>query len=520
MPRTHNPIPVVDLFAGPGGLGEGFSSVIDTEGNHVFKIVLSVEMDEHAHRTLTLRAFYRQFDDESRPQQYYDYLLNPSEAKRDALFAAHPRQAQAALREAWRHELREETADTVTRAARAALKSRKTWVLIGGPPCQAYSLVGRARRKNDATFSSDHKHTLYRRYLDLIDDLEPPVFVMENVKGMLSARLGEKSTIEMVLEDLRQAGSGYDIYSFVKPTDDASSLSPSDFVIRSEDYGIPQCRHRVILLGIRRKGIGRRAWGAIDVLRPAAEPIAAARVLDDLPRLRSRLSHRRGTKPDSVESWQAVLAEALDQMDGTDEDVIQCARATVAAARSQTPPAAVTPSWPPAQRAERLVHPRWYLRDHRAPTNLNHNARAHMPSDIARYLFCAAFARAKGHSPKLEDFPTAMLPNHRSAAAGVTASHFGDRFRVQLDGRPATTVTSHISKDGHYYIHYDPSQCRSLSVREAARLQTFPDDYFFEGNRTQQYHQVGNAVPPLLAVQLGAIVARVLGVDTGQTPSW
>jgi DNA (cytosine-5)-methyltransferase 1 len=131
-----------------------------------------------------------------------------------------------------------------------------------------------------------------------------------------------------------------------------------------------------------------------------------------------------------------------------------------------------------------------------------------MESDLRRYLYASAFALAYNHSPKGHgEFNLPVLrPNHLNWETGK----FADRFRVQLANRPATTVTSHISKDGHYFIHPDPSQCRSLTVREAARLQTFPDNYFFEGNRTQQFHQVGNAVPPLLANQIAEIVYGLL----------
>jgi DNA (cytosine-5)-methyltransferase 1 len=141
---------------------------------------------------------------------------------------------------------------------------------------------------------------------------------------------------------------------------------------------------------------------------------------------------------------------------------------------------------------------------------LNHSTRSHIRADLERYLFASAFASAHGRSPALSDFPTTLLPDHENVDQAMGNGMFSDRFRVQIANSPATTVTSHISKDGHYYIHYDPAQCRSLTVREAARLQTFPDDYFFCGPRTSQYSQVGNAVPPRLASHIAGVVAQAL----------
>lgn len=151
---------------------------------------------------------------------------------------------------------------------------------------------------------------------------------------------------------------------------------------------------------------------------------------------------------------------------------------------------------------------RLWLHDPKLGGVLQHESRSHMPSDLHRYVFAACYAHLHDISPDLTLFPPRLLPNH----ANVDAANipFSDRFRVQRAKLPSTTVVAHIAKDGHYYIHPDASQARSLTVREAARLQTFPDNYFFEGNRTEQYTQVGNAVPPWLAKQIAEVVLSFL----------
>ena len=237
-----------------------------------------------------------------------------------------------------------------------------------------------------------------------------------------------------------------------------------------------------------------------------AVPVSIEDVISDLPRLRSGLSK----EPDTPESWREALM-SIDCSEWLASPKVDIAVRTeilkILSEMDRIPSRGG--DYHPKTRRKIRYRPDWFI-DEQLTGVCNHSARSHIRSDLHRYFFASAFARVHARSPLLDDLPTQLLPNHRNVAEALLETKFNDRFRVQHAGRPSTTITSHIAKDGHYYIHYEPAQCRSLTVREAARLQTFPDNYIFEGPRTEQYQQVGNAVPPLLAHQIARIVADVL----------
>lgn len=512
-------IPIIDVFAGPGGLGEGFSSFGRAKGKRYFKIGVSIEKEESAHKTLLLRSFFRQFPYNEVPPDYYSFLRG--DILIEDLYDRHPNQYEAAKREAVQLELGtgKECDEQLDRLISSAISGHDKWVLIGGPPCQAYSLIGRSRNsvKKNYTLEGDEKSILYLEYLRIIAKHQPPVFVMENVKGLLSAKSQGNSMFEGILSDLQEpAGvfSGFEnkknyryrIFSLVKrptkrPDKSGTSHLPEDYIVKCENYGIPQARHRVILLGIRED------FAAIlpEILK-AESPANTEDVLHGLPKLRSGLSR----ETDSLEAWRQRISGIAEQP--WIKDVAEKYGPDL---YSRLMNVLTSPSHFHENRGDDVfvsctpvVNERfkeWYL-DSRLHGVCNHSTRGHIFDDIQRYLFASCYAEQERISPKLHDYPPELMPKHLNAMSG----HFADRFRVQVYGRPSTTVTSHISKDGHYYIHPDPQQCRSLTVREAARLQTFPDNYFFCGNRTQQYVQVGNAVPPLLAHKIAEIVYAFL----------
>ncbi|QYX55954.1 DNA cytosine methyltransferase [Roseovarius sp. SCSIO 43702] len=509
MPSTFG---IVDLFAGPGGLGEGFASLVE-ESHAPFRIGISVEKEASAQRTLTLRAFLREYRSRhgSLPQQFIDFhagqTSEPDWAEVDASAW------RLATEEARGLELGTEAAATAIDAAIEKLKSGyDDTILIGGPPCQAYSLVGRARSRGKVGYvpEEDERHYLFREYIRVLDRLRPAAFVMENVKGMLSSTVESRLVFEMLMEDLTSLGSGhghqYELRAIRVEGGQVNlreAVRPSDFVVRAEEFGVPQRRHRVILVGIRSDLAGKAA-GASMAVSERTRTVSDA--IGTMPCLRSGIS--RGA--DSAADWRQEVVEAARLLariyPEKESEALRKAFSSVARRMAKEAPVSrkdTRLSDGYGSSNDELLN--WLERpDLRAIAQ--HETRGHMASDLGRYLFASVFGAVRGYSPKAADFPLVLSPDHRNWHSGV----FNDRFRVQLADEASTTVTSHISKDGHYFIHPDPLQCRSLTVREAARLQTFPDDYLFMGNRTQQYVQVGNAVPPFLARQIAGLVLSAL----------
>jgi DNA (cytosine-5)-methyltransferase 1 len=514
---------IVDLFAGPGGLAEGFSSIRNKDGSRPFQIALSVEKEASAFETLRFRSFFRQFKS-APPADYYRFLNGEiPEPDWKSLF---PVEWGNACLETVKLELGSRTAipKLDARLEQITRRHRGNVILIGGPPCQAYSLVGRARNKGIVGYeaSKDPRHFLYKEYIRILQTLMPAAFVMENVKGMLSSSVDGERVFDKVLDDLSKVGNGSYRLVPLAPRSGQSLFArmvrpPAfDFVVRAEDHGIPQSRHRVIIVGIRADIAARLDESQISAaLLPEAEsPVTVRDVLKGMPKLRSGLSHG----DDNEEIWQSDASRIMRSVSKTaiglsDNDkkafkdlgeniALGLSGATRVNRRSGGPYAEIPYSCPNDLKL--------WLFDRKLKRFPNNETRGHMLADLGRYFYAALYGWIVGVSPKAKNFPRDLAPDHRNWKTGK----FADRFRVQLWEYPATTITSHISKDGHYFIHPDPAQCRSLTVREAARLQTFPDNYFFKGNRTQQFVQVGNAVPPFLARKIAASVYGLLFAST------
>ena len=524
-------IKVIDLFAGCGGLGEGFASV-RRGPNAAFEPVLSVEKEVPACDSLILRTFFRQFVEV--PEDYYLYLKG--EISKDDLFGRYQYEYISDTKAVLKLELNDDPEDarSLNNQIKNQIGKQKAWVLVGGPPCQAYSSSGRSRNKGSKTYipENDHRHFLYRHFLDVVAKNAPPVFLMENVTGLLTAKVGGEPMFMRICNDLENPGkavgsnssdSNFNLgYRLFPLTQEASfdlfhkfEEKPSSYVVDASQYGVAQARNRVFLLGVRTD-----LKQGPKLLRKHDKKYSVYDFIGDLPKLRSGLSKQR----DSKEGWLNAVGDILTATWFTDlgrlerEETRTYIKNIISGIRC-----------PKADRGGRFVKNRskpkalreWFY-DPKLVGACNHDARSHMASDLHRYMFMAAetMRREDLHlkmgvqfsNVTLADFPEKLLPDHDNVTKNPDKAKiaFPDRFKVQRRFSPSSTVVSHLRSDGHYFIHYDPEQCRSLTVREAARLQSFPDNFFFEGSRSDAYQQIGNAVPPYLAQQIAVVIQDLL----------
>jgi len=411
----------IDLFAGAGGLSEGFIQA-------GFEPIAHVEIEKSACNTLKTRAAYHYLKSNKKYKIYISYLKG--EITREDLYKCVPNEIlESVINTAIGDENNKEIQNQIDKC----LGSKKVDLIIGGPPCQAYSLVGRSRSKTK--MEGDPRNYLFIQYAKYLEKYKPKMFVFENVLGLKSAKGGH------YLEEMEKIFNkkGYQIKLHT---------------LEAKNFGVLQNRKRIVILGWQKNR---------KVNIPNLEEIATESnhlvqdLLNDLPVIKAG---------EGVDKFLKYKTETTD-----------------------------------------------YLKSHALRNGIDiltqHVARPHREQDKEIYKIAVQKWEKKQERLNYNDLPE-KLKTHNNRTS------FFDRFKVVAADLPySQTVVAHIAKDGHYYIHPDIKQNRSLSVREAARLQSFPDDYYFEGekegaNRTAAFKQIGNAVPPLMAKSIALEIFNVL----------
>jgi len=452
MKKCKNKFYAVDLFAGCGGLSEGFEQA-------GFDIIAQVEMDKWACETLRTRHVYHGLKDRGKGYLYHKYLRG--EVDRERILERFTDLKELISHRIIKATLGKDGTNEILKRIKVSKEfhdAKKIHVLLGGPPCQPYSLIGRAR--DPSRMENDNRHYLYKHYLEILKNIQPEFFVYENVPGLFSAKAKGKEIFIKLLRDFSSLEAGYQIM----PPLEQICKDPRSYILDSANFDIPQTRKRLIVIGYKK---------SLECKNPRIKTIFSA--------LQKRSGKSKNEEPLTVNDAISDLP-ALQPGEGSN-------------------------AWFATYNCSSNL--RYYQKKMRKDSCgvLNHSARTHMESDLERYRFFIEHCRNGNGAATLnhlrEQRPE-LVPKHKHL------DKFVDRFKVQWWTRPSSTITAHICKDGHYYIHPDISQCRSFTVREAARCQSFPDNFKFEGPRTEQFKQVGNAVPPLLACAIGRGIAKEL----------
>jgi DNA (cytosine-5)-methyltransferase 1 len=405
----------IDLFAGAGGLSEGFIQA-------GFNPIAHVEMDKDACDTIKTRTAYHWLKENNKSKIYYDYLKSETK-NREGLWSCVPKHL---INSVINKEISEKTLPDIFEIIDKELKGKKVDLIIGGPPCQAYSLVGRARKDME----SDPRNHLYKHYVKFLEKYKPKMFVFENVPGIFSAKNGEY--LDKIFKAVRNAG--YEV-----------AVPPKNH-LNAKDFGVLQDRKRVIIIGWKKE---------LNLEYPEFE-----------------------TRENNFQTLKDLFSDLKPLKNG--EGTLN---------------------------AMKYIKPATeYLKQTNIRNGLDfvtqHISRPNNENDLEIYQI-AVEQWNNGKRLNYAELPKRLIKHSNTHS-------FANRFHVVNGKGISHTVVAHIAMDGHYYIHPDKDQNRSISVREAARIQSFPDEYFFEGSRTAAFKQIGNAVPPLMAQKIAEKIKQMI----------
>ncbi len=408
-----NQLNYIDLFAGTSALSEGFK-------RNDMNPIAHIEMDPDACLTIKTRVAFHYLKENNRLDVYYDYITG--NISREILYSHLPKEHSDSVINA---KISDDSLRDIFDSVHSILNKqdkKELDLIIGGPPCQGYSLIGR----HAIDWEKDDRVKLYVQYGKFLKEFNPKLFVFENVPGLLSANDGQ-------------------YYQGLKHYFERLGYKTEDKILNAKDYGVLQNRKRVIIVGWKR-----------DMMFSYPDPeiskhsFKTASIFSDLSRLSPGQVKTKGKYTNKTNGY----LETFGLRNGID-------------------------------------------------SYTQHICRPHNPNDLKIYKLAIDSWKNSKKRIKYTDIPKELQTQKNTKA-------FLDRFKV-VDGRGIShTVVAHIAKDGHYYIHPSKAQCRSISVREAARLQSFPDDFYFEGSRTAMFRQIGNAVPPLMANAIAKAIKKQL----------